>query len=96
MSAADREKLTGDLKVHFESEESVVKVTSLHVQFFERKEKGAPDPPVLHVAGTPTITERLFNLSFSVSPQAFFQVTIVRYMRKQRFFQLRSYLTRLP
>ena len=51
-----------------------VKVTSLHIQFFVRKEKGAPDPPIEHISGTPSIKERLFSLSFSVSPQAFFQV----------------------
>ena len=53
-----------------------VSVTSLHIQFFGRKEKGAPDPPIEHISGSPTIKERLFSLSFTVSPQAFFQVFI--------------------
>ena len=53
-----------------------VKVTSLHIQFFVRKEKGAPDPPIEHISGSPSIKERLLSLSFSVSPQAFFQVIL--------------------
>jgi len=73
MSDEDKKDLREKFTDHFQNDQSV-SVTSLHIQFFGRKEKGAPDPPIEHISGSPTIKERLFSLSFTVSPQAFFQV----------------------
>ena len=35
---------------------------------------GDPDPAIELIHGSPTITERLFDLSFRVSPNSFFQI----------------------
>ena len=72
MSTEDQEQLKSDLKIHFEKFQP--KVTSLNIQFFGQRIKGKPEPPVQCLAGNSSISEKLMDLNFKVSPQAFFQV----------------------
>ena len=57
---------------HFENFEP--KVTSLNIQFFGQRQKGKPEPPVECLKGKTFIEERLMDLTFKISPQAFFQI----------------------
>ena len=69
----DRNDLNEKLLEHFNQLEND-KVTSLYVQYFDRKVKGEPEPEPELLYGLPAITESLFGLNFSISPKAFFQV----------------------
>lgn len=73
LSEEEKTALKKELTDYF-AEAPDCKVSSLHIQFFDRKQKDLPDPPVETLHGTDTITEQLFNLKFRISPQAFFQV----------------------
>ncbi len=44
-------------------------VTSVHLQFLGARIKGEPEPPIEHLGGTPTITQKLNGLDFRISPQ---------------------------
>ena len=68
----DKERLKTDLTHHFDS--FVPQVTSLNLQFFGQRQKNVPEPPVQCLQGKPFIQERLMNLTFKVSPRAFFQI----------------------
>ena len=72
----DQDQLKADLKAHFETFEP--KVTSLNIQFFGQRMKGQGQgndlPPVMCLNGEGSIKEKLMDLEFKVSPQAFFQV----------------------
>ena len=57
---------------HFETFEP--KVTSLNIQFFGQRQKNKPEPPVECLKGKTFIEERLMDLTFKISPQAFFQI----------------------
>jgi len=66
------DQIKTEVKTHFQSFEP--KVTSLNIQFFGQRQKGQPEPPVDCLAGEESIKEKLINLNFKVSPQAFFQI----------------------
>ena len=68
----NKERLKTDLTHHFVS--FVPQVTSLNLQFFGQRQKNVPEPPVQCLQGKPFIQERLMNLTFKVSPRAFFQI----------------------
>lgn len=57
---------------HFEAFEP--SVTSLNIQFLGQRQKGKPEPPVECIKGQKFIIERLMDLTFKISPQAFFQI----------------------
>jgi len=70
------EQVRKDLLVFFmEGAAKPCGVTSLFLQLAPaKKTQGVSDPVPELLAGDPVITEQLFNLKFSISPQAFFQV----------------------
>ena len=69
----DDEKVDLEQKLvhHFEGQ---FNVTSLNIQYLGPRQKGQPDPPVKCILGQKYIEEQLMNLTFKVSPQAFFQI----------------------
>ena len=66
------DQIKTEVTAHFQAFEP--KVTSLNIQFFGQRIKGEPEPEVHCLAGEESIKEKLVNLNFKVSPQAFFQI----------------------
>ena len=69
----EKTDLEEKLSKHFEGWE----VTSLNIQYMGPRQKGQPDPPVKCIIGQKYIQEQLMNLTFKVSPQAFFQINTI-------------------
>ena len=76
LSGSVLQQLKSDLIQFFTSGGGVdCGVTSLYIHLSPaRKEAGVPDPAPELLWGEPTIQEQLMGRSFSISPQAFFQV----------------------
>ena len=72
LNQEEMDQIKTEVKTHFQTFEP--KVTSLNIQFFGQRQKGQPEPPVDCLAGEESIKEKLVNLNFKVSPQAFFQI----------------------
>lgn len=69
------DNLKSDIKKFFtEGEGESCNVTSLFIQFITRRRNNSDEPVYLHVLGESYIKEKLFNRTFRISPQAFFQI----------------------
>jgi len=76
LSVSQLVQVRSDLVTFFtEGAGGACKVTNLFLSLSPaRKSQGMVEPQPELLSGDPVITEKLFDLSFSVSPQAFFQV----------------------
>ena len=75
----EKNKIKRNLVTYFDKlKNTSLAVSSLHVQFFGQKEKGAEDPAVELLSGSACISETLMKekLTFNISPQSFFQVNV--------------------
>lgn len=72
LTSDEQSSVKAKIKDHFSSFRG--QITSINIQFFGQRQKAMPDPPVECLHGVPHIKETLMNLSFTVSPQAFFQI----------------------
>ena len=68
----NKKAIKASLVQHFETFEP--SVTSLNIQFLGQRQKGQGEPAVECIKGQTFIKERLMDLTFKISPQAFFQV----------------------
>ncbi|CAK9798739.1 tRNA (uracil-5-)-methyltransferase homolog A [Anthophora quadrimaculata] len=75
LSGERLEELKLQLKAFFESGKGAeARVTSLYFQAMNKKSADENEDNFHHVSGTKYIEERLLDMKFQVSPQAFFQV----------------------